>query len=63
NKAMRMRIEKLTPRQALKKLRRELASVPIIDEKTWQELAGQFVQTAIEMTKPDPSDEEFRVSA
>jgi len=63
NKAMRMRIEKLTPRQALKKLRRELASVSIIDEKTWQELAGRFVQTAIEMTKPEPSNEAFRVSA
>jgi len=63
NKAMRMRIEKLTPRQALKKLRRELASASIIDEKTWQELAGRFVQTAIEMTKPEPSNEAFRVSA
>ena len=63
NKAMRMRIEKLTPRQALKKLRRELASATITDEKTWQELASQFVQTALELTKTEPSNEEFRVSA
>jgi flagellar motor switch protein FliG len=63
NKAMRMRIESLTPRHALKKLRKELASVPVIDEKAWKELAGQFAQAAIELTQTEPSNEEFRVSA
>ena len=63
NKALRLRIEKLTPRQALNKLRRELGSVPITDEKTWRELASQFVQTAIEITQTEPNNEDLRIPA
>ena len=54
NKAMRLRIEKLTPPHALKRLRRELAAVPIVEEKTWREIAGRMEQTAQEL-KPEPS--------
>ena len=63
NKALRLRIEKLTPRHALNKLRRELGSVPITDEKTWRELASQFVQTAIEITQTEPNNEDLRIPA
>jgi flagellar motor switch protein FliG len=54
NKAMRLRIEKLTPPNALKRLRRELAAVPIVEEKTWREIAGRMEQTAQEL-QPEPS--------
>jgi flagellar motor switch protein FliG len=54
NKAMRSRIEKLTPPNALKRLRRELATVPIVEEKTWREIAGRIEQTAHEL-QPEPS--------
>ena len=54
NKAMRSRIEKLTPPNALKRLRRELATVPIVEEKTWREIAGRMEQTAHEL-QPEPS--------
>lgn len=54
NKAMRSRIEKLTPPNALKRLRRELAAVPIVEEKTWREIAGRMEQTAHEL-QPEPS--------
>jgi flagellar motor switch protein FliG len=54
NKAMRLRIEQLTPPNALKRLRRELAAVPIVEEKTWREIAGRMEQTAQEL-KPEPS--------
>jgi hypothetical protein len=54
NKAMRLRIEKLTPPNALKRLRRELATVPIVEEKTWREIAGRMEQTAQEL-QPEPS--------
>jgi flagellar motor switch protein FliG len=54
NKAMRLRIEKLTPPNALKRLRRELAAVPIVEEKTWREIAGRMEQTAHEL-QPEPS--------
>jgi flagellar motor switch protein FliG len=54
NKAMRLRIEKLTPPDALKRLRRELATVPIVEEKTWREIAGRMEQTAHEL-QPEPS--------
>ena len=54
NKAMRSRIEKLTPPNALKRLRRELATVPIVEEKTWREIAGRMKQTAHEL-QPEPS--------
>ena len=53
NKAMRLRIEKLTPPNALKRLRRELAAVPIVEEKTWREIAGRMEQTAQEL-QPEP---------
>lgn len=53
NKAMRSRIEKLTPPNALKRLRRELATVPIVEEKTWREIAGRMEQTAHEL-QPEP---------
>ncbi|MFM8573137.1 MAG: hypothetical protein ACKOAU_16195 [Pirellula sp.] len=62
-KAMRLRIEKLTPKNALKRLRRELASVPIMDKKAWQELAAQFAQRAIELSASNPSENERRISA
>ena len=54
NKAMRSRIEKLTPPNALQRLRRELATVPIVEEKTWREIAGRMEQTAHEL-QPEPS--------
>jgi flagellar motor switch protein FliG len=54
NKAMRLRIEKLTPPNALKRLRRELATVPIVEEKTWREIAVRMEQTAQEL-QPEPS--------
>ena len=54
NKAMRSRIEKLTPPNTLKRLRRELATVPIVEEKTWREIAGRIEQTAHEL-QPEPS--------
>jgi flagellar motor switch protein FliG len=54
NKAMRLRIEKLTPPNALKRLRRELAAVPIVEEKTWREIASRMEQTAQEL-QPEPS--------
>jgi hypothetical protein len=54
NKAMRLRIEQLTPPNALKRLRRELAAVPIVEEKTWREIAGRMEQTAQEL-QPEPS--------
>ena len=54
NKAMRSRIEKLTPPNALKRLRRELAAVPIVEEKTWREIASRMEQTAHEL-QPEPS--------
>ncbi len=54
NKAMRLRIEKLTPPHALKRLRRELAAVPIVEEKTWREIASRMEQTAQEL-QPEPS--------
>lgn len=54
NKAMRSRIEKLTPPNALKRLRCELATVPIVEEKTWREIAGRMEQTAHEL-QPEPS--------
>ena len=54
NKAMRLRIEKLTPPNALKRLRRELAAVPIVEEKTWREIAGRMEQTAQKL-QPEPS--------
>ena len=54
NKAMRLRIEQLTPPNALKRLRRELATVPIVEEKTWREIAGRMEQTAQEL-QPEPS--------
>ncbi len=54
NKAMRSRIEKLTPPNALKRLRLELATVPIVEEKTWREIAGRIEQTAHEL-QPEPS--------
>lgn len=54
NKAMRSRIEKLTPPNALKRLRRELATVPIVEEKTWREIASRMEQTAHEL-QPEPS--------
>ena len=54
NKAMRSRIEKLTPPNALKRLRRELATVPLVEEKTWREIAGRIEQTAHEL-QPEPS--------
>jgi flagellar motor switch protein FliG len=54
NKTMRLRIEKLTPPNALKRLRRELATVPIVEEKTWREIAGRMEQTAQEL-QPEPS--------
>lgn len=54
NKAMRLRIEKLTPPDALKRLRRELAAVPIVEEKIWREIASRMEQTAQEL-QPDPS--------
>lgn len=54
NKAMRLRIEKLTPPNALKRLRRELAAVPIVEEKIWREIASRMEQTAQEL-QPEPS--------
>ena len=54
NKAIRSRIETLTPPNALKRLRRELATVPIVEEKTWREIAGRIEQTAHEL-QPEPS--------
>ncbi len=54
NKAMRSRIEKLTPPNALKRLRRELAAVPIVEEKTWREIASRMEQTAHEL-QSEPS--------
>lgn len=54
NKAMRLRIEKLTAPDALKRLRRELAAVPIVEEKVWREIASRIEQTANEL-QPEPS--------
>lgn len=54
NKAMRSRIEKLTPPNSLNRLRHELAAVPIVEEKTWREIAGRMEQTAHEL-KPETS--------
>jgi len=63
NKALRLRVESLTPPQGLKKLRRELASVPICDEKTWRELASLFTKTAMELDQNQSSEETLRIPA
>lgn len=63
SKAMRMRVEKLTPSRAIKQLRSELTSTPIVDEKTWRELAERFNQTAIQLQSPEGTEEDVRKSA
>jgi len=63
NKAMRLRIEKLTHPKAVKQLRNELASAPIADEKTWLDLADRFTETALQLHNDSPTEDDQRIPA